>query len=374
MNQPTSPDMPLVSLFSGGGGLDYGLAIAGFHARLAVEIEPYACQVLRDAKALQRVLPNGHRYLASCHIEQRDITQLPDDQALELAGLKRGEAALLAGGPPCVTFSVAGRREGLTSETGRLYEHFVRLLRAFEPQAFLFENVRGIISAAGPNGESDAFATILAQLTDAGYGVSWAPVNAADYGVPQHRHRVLVIGRRGNRKPDLPDATHADPNRLGLLNGQQPWRTVRDAFKGMRRAVQLGETPNMRNHVARRHTESTVESFRATPPGKRNELHKRDRLLWDVPAKTIRAQGKLKPDGSGQKHSSHQAIHPDEPRQITPRESARIQTFPDWYPFPPHLVNSYRIIGDAVPCELARVFGEFIAAQLDIEPVSAAAG
>ena len=106
-------------------------------------------------------------------------------------------------------------------------------------------------------------------------------------------------------------------------------------------------------------------SYAATLPGRRNLASMRDRLHWDEPGKTVRAQGKLKTDGSGQKNSSHQAIHPDEARQLTPRECARLQTFPDWYPFPPSLVNAYRIIGDAVPCRLAQVVGEALAMQMD---------
>src|SRR5207253_4629009 len=99
--------------------------------------------------------------------------------------------------------------------------------------------------------------------------------------------------------------------------------------------------------------------------GKRNDSYKRDRLRWDRPAKVIRAQGKPKPDGSGQKNSSHQAIHPDEPRQLTVRECARIQTFPDWYVLPKTFVNGYRIVGDAVPVELARILGRALRAQAE---------
>jgi DNA (cytosine-5)-methyltransferase 1 len=116
--------------------------------------------------------------------------------------------------------------------------------------------------------------------------------------------------------------------------------------------------------VARRHGEKILSSFAATLPGKRNADYKRDRLLWDRPAKVIRAQGKPKPDGSGQRHSSHQSIHPDEHRQLTVRECARIQTFPDWYRFPDTFANGYRIVGDAVPVELARVLGDTMLREL----------
>jgi DNA (cytosine-5)-methyltransferase 1 len=142
---------------------------------------------------------------------------------------------------------------------------------------------------------------------------------------------------------------------------------VRDAFTDLPGAVELGQEPLLRNHVAKRHSPEMRESYRTTLPGKRNSQSKRDRLLWDSPGKTVRAQGKPKADGSGQKNSSHQAIHPDEPRQLTPRECARLQTFPDWYPFPATLVNAYRIIGDAVPCVLATVLGKAISEQIEAD-------
>ena len=122
----------------------------------------------------------------------------------------------------------------------------------------------------------------------------------------------------------------------------------------------------MPNHVARRHGEKILMSFASTLPGKRNSAYKRDRLLWDRPAKVIRAQGKPKTNGSGQRHSSHQSIHPDADRQLTVRECARIQTFPDWYRFPDTFANGYRIVGDAVPVDLARVLGEAMLRQISL--------
>src|SRR5207253_2145436 len=98
--------------------------------------------------------------------------------------------------------------------------------------------------------------------------------------------------------------------------GMQPWRDVRSAIGDLPRAVAQGEEPLAPNHVARAHTAAVVESLKATPQGQRNQMYKRDRLRWNRPSKVIRAQGKPKPDGSGQRHSSHQSIHPDEHRQL----------------------------------------------------------
>ena len=350
----------VVSLFSGGGGLDLGLELAGFESRAAVELEPYACQTLRANKAKAVQLPSGQTYLGECEILERDVRGVSGRELLRAARLRRGEATLLAGGPPCVTFSVAGRREGLAAETGRLFEEYVRLLRAVRPAGLVYENVKGLLTAPDETGvRGGAFARVYQALEAEGYALSWAVVNAADYGVPQQRERVIILGRRGNEAPAFPDPTHYDPERLDRrLTAASPWRDVRSALEDLPPAAPPGGESEIPNHVSRRHGPAVVEAFAATPPGKRNPQYKRDRLRWDRPSKVIRAQGKPKPDGSGQKNSSHQAIHPVEHRQLTVRECARIQTFPDWYELPTTFVNGYRIVGDAVPPELGRLLGE----------------
>jgi DNA (cytosine-5)-methyltransferase 1 len=356
-----------VSLFSGGGGLDLGLELAGFETRVAVEWERYACWTLRENAASGTRLPTGARFLEACEVIEGDVRDVSGEELLTKARLAPREAALLAGGPPCVTFSVAGKREGLQTDTGRLFEDYVRLLREVRPAGLVFENVKGLVNAVDENGQrGGAFRTILAALRDSGYALTWRVVNAADYGVAQFRERVIILGLRGDRPPAFPEPTHYDPERPQPLAAIAPWRDVRSTIGDLPPAARPGEAPQIPNHVARRHGAAVVQSFAETPPGKRNAVYKRDRLLWDRPAKVIRAQGKPKPDGSGQRHSSHQSIHPEAHRQLTVRECARIQGFPDWYTFPTTFANGYRIVGDAVPVELARAIGSAMLAQLDL--------
>lgn len=369
---------PVVSLFSGAGGLDLGLEHSGFSTHACVEWERYACEVLRtnqgaDQGADQGVdfvvrdESTGGTYLLQSKFLERDVRSVSGAEILREAGLRRGEAALLAGGPPCVTFSVAGRREGLAAETGRLFEDYVRLLRAVRPDGLIYENVKGLMSAVGSEGHpGGAFAEVSAAIAAEGYALTWRVVNAADYGVPQMRERVIILGRRGKTAPSFPEPTHADPERLDLDSvGIEPWATVEDAIGDLPPAAPAGsrERP-MPNHVARRHSPEVQASFAETPQGQRNQRYKRDRLRWDRPSKVIRAQGKLKANGSGQKNSSHQPIHPVENRQLTPRECARIQTFPDWYWLPDTFVNAYRVLGDAVPPLLAERLGRHMLAEL----------
>lgn len=360
-------DLRVISLFAGGGGLDLGAARAGLSTAVAVEWEKYACATLRRAQEARKVV-GGHVYLDGTAILEGDIRSFSAEAVCEAGKLESGEATLLIGGPPCVTFSVAGRRAGLGHETGQLYEDYIRILRHAQPQAFIFENVKGMLTAPDAHGEpGGAFHRILTDLQDSGYALTWKLVDAANYGVPQHRHRIIVLGRRGGPAFDFPEPTHGDPARLGLFGDagiRLPWQTVGDAIRDLPPAVPYGEDPTVLNHVARRYSEEVIESFKMTPPGKRNPRYKRDRLEWDQPAKTVRAQGKPKADGSGQKNSSHQSIHPVEHRQITVREAARIQTFPDWYIFDKTFVNGYRVVGDAVPPTLAEVLANAVRDQL----------
>lgn len=351
-----------ISLFSGAGGLDLGLDRAGLRTRAAVEWEPYACEALRRNRGVEG------SFLEGADILERDVRTVSGAELLRAAGVRRGEAALLAGGPPCVTFSVAGRREGLTADTGRLFEDYVRLLRAVRPEGLIYENVKGLLTAVGSDGVAGgAFREIANAIAAEGYALTWRVVNAADYGVPQQRERVIILGRRGRRAPGFPEPTHFDPDRIGAEGrGLQPWATVGDAIGGLPPAAPPGAEPPVPNHVARRHSPETQASFAQTPPGQRNQRLKRDRLRWDRPSKVIRAQGKPKADGSGQKNSSHQPLHPIEHRQLTPRECALIQTFPDAYWLPVTFVNAYRMMGDAVPPLLAEQLGRHMLAELRI--------
>jgi DNA (cytosine-5)-methyltransferase 1 len=356
----------MLSLFSGAGGFDLGLELAGFSTRGMVEIERHACETLRSNRHKAVEISPGYRYLQDARIVERDIRKVTGTEVLRVARLEPGQAVLLAGGPPCVTFSVAGRREGLGAETGLLFEEYARILRVARPRWLLFENVKGLLNAVDEQGRSGgAFDAILDALCDAGYSLHWRLVNAADYGVPQQRERLIIIGHRGPEPPNFPASTHYDPLRPPQLHPpqMQPWRDVRSAISDLPRTVPQGNEPLAPNHVARAHGDAVIEGFKATPQGMRNASYKRDRLRWDRPSKVIRAQGKQKPDGSGQRHSSHQPIHPDEHRQLTVRECARIQTFPDWYELPGTFANGYRVVGDAVPPRLAYVLGRSVLEQ-----------
>jgi DNA (cytosine-5)-methyltransferase 1 len=188
-----------ISLFSGAGGLDLGVERAGYRVSVSVEHERDACATLRSNFPRSTVL-------------EGDIRSFPTEQILEAGGLRRGEAALLVGGPPCTPFSKSGnwleyKRAGRDPEAS-LLDHYLRVLDEARPGAFLLENVFGL---AYRNHNAAWFAKLLTTCRALGYQVEERVILAADYGVPQRRQRVFVAGSR-NSHPKFPEPTHSGPH------------------------------------------------------------------------------------------------------------------------------------------------------------------
>ena len=173
------PKIRTLSLFSGAGGLDIGFSDVGFNIIGAVEIEAKFC----DTLALNTGA--GRRF---------DHSRVRCMDVRALSGGEFGAIDFIIGGPPCQTFSAAGRRAngvaGTTDARGRLFREYIRLLKELSPRGFLFENVYGIVGAQ--NGA--AWKEILDEFSAAGYQLFYRIVDAADYGVPQHRERLLIVG------------------------------------------------------------------------------------------------------------------------------------------------------------------------------------
>ena len=188
------PGPRTLSLFTGGGGLDVGFHAAGFDVRACVEVDAASCQTLAA---------NRPRFFdAGCRIVHGDIGQI-DPASLDL-----GRCDFIIGGPPCQSFSAAGRRaggvRGVGDERGSLFAHYCRFIRHFQPKGFLFENVRGILSA---NKRRD-WEAVLAEFSALGYDVTHRVLDAADYGVPQHRERLILVGTRHGVAFGFPRPTH----------------------------------------------------------------------------------------------------------------------------------------------------------------------
>lgn len=184
--------LPVISLFSGAGGLDIGFRNAGFDIAVAVEIDPSCCDTLRTN--------NPH-----LPIINKSVSDVTAEELFKAANIKKGEAALVIGGPPCQSFSLAGLRKGLDDDRGKLLFEFVRIVRETLPKAFVLENVRGL--ANWDHGK--ALALLLDELSKP---IEWdgktyqytmpkpQVLNAVDFDVPQYRERLIIVGNRMGKR------------------------------------------------------------------------------------------------------------------------------------------------------------------------------
>jgi DNA (cytosine-5)-methyltransferase 1 len=316
----------IFSTFTGAGGLDIG-----FHGDFYFLEKYYPKLNFQTIKALELnkeacdTLASDNKYFKNTEILNKDITKVnPSD-------FKNENYDVLLGGFPCVTFSIVGKRVGLKDDiNGKLYESFVRFVEELQPKVFLAENVKGILSA----NKGEAIKIITKKFEDTGYKLKIKLVNFADYGVPQLRQRVLFIGVREDidKEFNFPKPTHQDN-----------YVTSEDAFKNI--------DINCINNNLMRQLPSTTAKLNAIPEGGNfkdlppelsvkalmsNIYRKLDRKK---PAYTVLASG-----GGGT-----WSYHYEEPRALTNRERARLQSFPDDLIFKGSNTEVRRQIGNAVP-------------------------
>lgn len=384
--------MRSVELFVGAGGLGMGVARAGFKHVLAVEKNPHACETLRNNQ------------WAGLKIFGNDFLHEGDVREVDYSTLK-GQIDLVAGGPPCQPFSLAGRHRGQRDKRD-MFPEAVRAIRELRPWAFIFENVRGLTRTAFHN----YFQYILLQLefpdvvarggeewpdhlrrlerhkTGArGGGLKYRVVNevvdAADYGVPQNRGRVFIVGFRedtglewsfpkgtntrealwvsqwvtgeywerheiGRReRPAMPKEAAIWVDRFRKIGqssfaDKKPWLTVRDAIFDLPEPYRGSENGNIANH----RFQAGARSY----PGHTGSP-------FDEPAKTLKAGDHGVPGGENMLRHPNSRV-----RYFSVRESARLQTFPDEYVFYGSWTEAMRQIGNAVPVKLA----EFVASSV----------
>lgn len=380
----------VVSLFSGAMGLDLGLESTGrFRVVACVEIEPDFCETIRSNHRAGLLHPG-------LKIFQRDIATLDPTELLAAIGLRPGEVDLVVGGPPCQSFSTAGKRRTTQDPRGTLLWQFLRFVEALRPKFFLMENVRGLLSAALrhrpiaqrpekggrplqqdelPGSVVRMFAEDLQRIPGTAYHMDCFEVNAVNYGAPQLRERAIFIGNRYNAAVDFPKPTHGphhnERQELDLFDngtrGLLPWRILRDAIGDLKETdpVIMDFSPRKKNYLA------------MVPPGSNwrslpLELQKESlgkawfakggrsgwwrRLSLDLPCPTLVTMPN---------HAGTALCHPTEVRALTLREYARIQEFPDSWEFCGSPAAQYAQVGNAVPVRLGRVAGEPIAHHLD---------
>lgn len=218
-----------ISLFSGAGGMDIGFEAAGFKTLAAIEKDPSCCKTLRAN------LPIHTRVI------EADIRSISGAQLLEELSLKRGDVDMIYGGPPCQSFSLAGKREGLNDERGMLVGEYIRLVHEILPKAFVMENVKGMVNWEGGKVldliEQSFADPIKWQDQEVSFKTTHRVVNAADHGVPQFRERIFVVGNRMARTFKFPAPTHGVAGTI-----LQPYKNVGETLGALPQANAPSET------------------------------------------------------------------------------------------------------------------------------------
>jgi DNA (cytosine-5)-methyltransferase 1 len=321
-----------IELFAGCGGLSTGFLDAGLHIAAGFEL---------DGRAVEAYNYN-HNYRGSQGFVS-DLSKMSGDELLEKAGIEK--VNFVIGGPPCQPFSIAGKRQGKLDLRANLIDHFIRIVSELDPEAFMLENVPNLASI-----DSGSFLQeIKSQLSALGYNVEHTVVSAADFGVPQNRKRLVILGTKGNVRIRLPLATH------GTL--RSPHVSSSQAIGDLPDAGEFGET-GIHNHEPTLHSADMISRLSTLEPGKRERGSFHDRLHPDKPSYTLRA-------GSGN-FSPLRPVHYKFNRVITVRESARLQGFSDDFLWPDRIprLQQYRQVGNAVPPPLAAAFGRCLAEQM----------
>ncbi len=377
-----------VDVFSGAGGMSLGIEQAGFDVVAAVEFDPIHAAIHALNFPLSKVLCS-------------DVRAQSGDDIREAVGLgEDDEIDLVFGGPPCQGFSLIGYRV-LDDPRNDLVFHFARLVQELRPRAFVFENVPGMATG----GHVQLLEELIALFAEIGYETAspYLLLNAAAYGVPQNRRRLVLIGTR----EDVPDAKYP-PEITSVRNGKTPnghrpyGPSVRDAIGDLpdiEDFAELETTDVLRHHIVggseyarrlrgvakdpkdfsyprrrdpdvltgcsrARHTEESRRRFAETVPGTTEKISRFYRLDWDGISNTLRA-GTARDRGG---FSAPRPLHPEYARCISVREAARLHSYPDWFRFHRTIWHGFRQIGNSVAPLLARSIGTSVVDALGYRP------
>lgn len=381
-----------VELFAGAGGLAMGVGLSGFKPHVVVEWDKWACDSLRTNR------DSGHPLVANWNVHEGDVRTFDWSSVGD-------NIDLIAGGPPCQPFSMGGKHRSY-DDSRDMFPATVNIIRQLRPKAFIIENVKGLTRssfanyyqyiqlqltfpevAARPNEDwMDHFRRLQQERTSGVqtqnglvYNVAPTLVNAADYGVPQRRERVFIVGfradlgikwsfpkpthsfdallyeqwvtgeywrRHGTKQPRTPEKYIVRVQRLAgslLPPSELPWRTVRDALDGL---------PDPQSDLAK-----LIPDHRFQPGARSYPGHTGSPL--DLPAKTLKAGGHGVPGGENMLVKDDGSV-----RYFTLREAARMQTFPDGFRLHGSWSEAMRQLGNAVPVMLGRVVAASVAREL----------
>ena len=318
-----------LSLFSGAGGMDIGVQDAGFNILAQIEIDEHCCNTLRAAREREK---------RNAKIIESDIREVNPAELCKDLNLEKGELDLLFGGPPCQSFSLAGKQLGLKDERGMLLFEVVRFSEELKPKVILVEQVKGLLSSKGSERrKGEIFKKFLIDLENAGYSSKWRVILAADYGVPQLRERLFVIATLGENGFSFPERIYAPLAECNGLFSYKPHLGIGSAIENLgipapkikgttfydredshvdvtpaRDRERIAQVPEGSHLAAHPHLgKKLLRGLKSKDTTKYLRLHR------DRPANTLRC-GEI-------------FYHPIEDRYLTPREYMRIHGYPDSY-------------------------------------------
>lgn len=372
-----------LDLFCGCGGFSLGMQRAGFKVLAAIDFNEEAIGTFKA------------NFSAGTLALHEDLTEFTPDKLAVKLGVKQVD--VIVGGPPCQGFSTARQVDGanhgarLKEDPRRyLYREFLRYVDFFKPRVFVMENVLGIRTAAG----GEYFTRVQQEARALGYRVHAQIEDAWELGVPQKRRRQLIIGVRldlpGYFLPDLKPASRAEPRtwlwaaigdlpplRAGGGEDERDYDFVRRnehvehqgdaALNYLVRVLEIDRAKKLTNHIARPHSERDLRDFARLREGENSATAMRDRgVQFEFPydkssfKDRYTRQSRWHPCSTIVAHLSKDGlmfIHPTQNRSLTPREAARIQSFPDWFRFPEARTHAFRLIGNAVPPLIGEAVG-----------------
>ena len=381
-----------IDLFCGCGGFTVGMERAGFKCLAAIDF---------NAEAITAMQANLSHIK---HVLHRDLTIFTPDDLSELIGVKYID--VIVGGPPCQGFSTARKVDGanhgerLKDDPRRhLYQELLKYVGFFRPKVFVMENVLGIKTAAG----GKYFTRVQEEARSLGYRVHGQVEDAWELGVPQKRRRQLIIGTRedlpGYFLPNLKSAPRALPRPLlGAAIGDLPPlgagkgsdESVYDVNRLIKHMLITGEPVRnylfdvleidlakmLTNHASRPHSDRDLRDFARLREGESSATAMRNGVEFEFPYSKdsfkdrYTRQSRFAPCSTIVAHLSKDGlmfIHPTQRRSLTPREAARVQSFPDWFRFPEARTHSFRMIGNAVPPLVAEAVGRAVASYIEKE-------
>jgi DNA (cytosine-5)-methyltransferase 1 len=358
----------IFSLFSGAMGLDLGFITAGFKIAVANDI---------DSKAITTCRTN----LPDIPYIQKSIDHLGSDEILKTSGISKEKIDLLLAAPPCQPYSTAGKRRGLKDARSSPLTAFLSLINEFQPRSFVMEEVTGLLSSRiehvpitergkqtlNENQQpGSVFKLVLEMLKSTGYQYDYRVLNAADYGAPQSRQRLIIIGLKDG-KVSFPEPTHRLKNDLTKYPKSQIWNTLWEGIADIqpsamhhtslagRAAKYMQSVPPGGNwrHLPEDQIQEAMGGAYHAGGGKMGFFR---RLAWDEPSPTLLTSPL-------QKGSMY--VHPYELRPLSIEEYKRIQGFPDDWIIEGTLQDQYRQIGNAVPVYLSYAIAQHMKKLLE---------